>query len=348
MNSLEIPLSQWKQIERDLKPMLDEIDSHRDRFEEVETRLLDAIRRLERIQLGPPLDRVFSACGPRPAPVPHSEVLDVSMRHALGHSLPGHRDMRRRITEKHEGMRLSSELLKEMHRSIFSDDISGAGEFRSNPSYFPQFDADGNWIVSNITIPPGKVPAYLDRLHARFRTLMETKAVHPILPAAGYMFEFFQIHPFPDGNGRLARLLLLLLLHQSGYHIGRYISIEGFTNVRRLAYLKAIRKTVDGWTGTGLDLGPWCGFVVETVRDAYREFSNRTHALDVATSHLSDTAHVIGTMPPRFTTVELAARLPDVPRALLRTMLNRLRRQGKLQAVSNDTKTEWRKLGPNR
>ena len=343
MKSFERPTAQWKEIERELKAELDETDDHRDRFGDIETRLLDAIRRLSQIALGPPFDLALSGDKIHSPPVPYAEALDVSIRHPLGHSISGHHDVRQRITEGYENMELSSELLKEMHRSMLSADTPDAGQFRANPSHFPEFDADGNWIASSLTVPPKDVPVYLDRLHERLHALMDSNAIHPFLPIAGYTFDLFRIHPFPDGNGRLTRLALLLLMHKSGYHIGKYISVEGIINMRRFAYLKAIMKTRDGWIAARHDLRPWCTFVVEVIRDAYREFSERTDELDMTTNHLSAIKQAIESMPQRFTTVELMAHLPDVPLTLARTVLNRLRRQGKLLASLNEAAVEWRK-----
>jgi hypothetical protein len=183
-------------------------------------------------------------------------------------------------------------------------------------------------------------------LHERLRTLLDSNAVHPILPIAGYAFDLFRIHPFPDGNGRLTRLALLLLLHKSGYHIGRYISIEGAVNMRRLEYLTAIVKTRDGWSAARHDLRPSCEFVVELIRDAYREFSERTAALDGTTHHFVEVVQAIADMPQRFTTAELLSHLPDAPETLMKIVLNRMRSQGKLKATSSETVVGWWKVNP--
>ncbi len=41
-----------------------------------------------------------------------------------------------------------------------------------------------------------------------------------------FAFNFASIHPFNGGNGRMSRLLLLLLLYQAGYAVGKYVSLE--------------------------------------------------------------------------------------------------------------------------
>ena len=293
-----------------------------------------------------PFDPAIIEGQPHSPPAPPAEALDISIRHPLGHSIPGHRDVRQRITEEHESMELSNELLKDIHRSALGADTTGAGKFRSTPSYFPEFDGDGNWVLSNLTIPSKDVPVYLDSLHERFRSFIDSGAVHPILPIAAYAFDILRIHPFTDGNGRLIRLSLLLLLHKSGYHIGRYISIGGIINMRRLAYHKAIFESRTDWISARHDLRPWCAFVVETIRDAYREFSDRTVSLEETARRLVAVSEMIANMPHRFSMDELTARVPEVPDTLTRTMLDRMLRQGKLRATLNETAVEWWKVDP--
>ena len=59
---------------------------------------------------------------------------------------------------------------------------------------------------------------------------------HPLLLIGCYVFDFLAIHPFRDGNGRMARLLTLLLLYQSGYGVGRYVSLERLVNDAKEGY----------------------------------------------------------------------------------------------------------------
>ncbi len=54
-----------------------------------------------------------------------------------------------------------------------------------------------------------------------------------LLPLA--VLDFLCVHPFTDGNGRVARLLSLLLLYHFDYHVGRYVSLERIVEESRTA-----------------------------------------------------------------------------------------------------------------
>ncbi len=64
---------------------------------------------------------------------------------------------------------------------------------------------------------PEETPARMGDLMAWYRQVLAEGALHPLLIAATFHFRFVAIHPFDDGNGRMARLLMNLILMQAGY-----------------------------------------------------------------------------------------------------------------------------------
>ncbi len=343
MKSFERTLDQWREIERGLKPSLDEIDDRRDRFASVETRLAGAVGRLAACDLGFPIDLTSTGVPIHSPPVPNVEFLQMTIRHAIGHSMSRQSEVRRRVAKDFENMELSANWLREMHGSMLGADMPDAGRFRDGDAHFPEIGADGAIIRKFPTVPPRDVPTYIEALHERFHALNDSKAVHPIMPICGYTFDLFRIHPFRDGNGRMVRLALLFLLHKAGYYIGRYISIDGAIEMRRMTYSTAIRKSRVGWSAGRHDLRPWCAFVVELVKRAYSELSGRTEALEAAALSLLGIMQAVGAMPRSFTTDQLAARSPGAASELGKIVLNHMRRQGKLRAVCRGGALEWRK-----
>lgn len=64
---------------------------------------------------------------------------------------------------------------------------------------------------------PQETPALMGDLMQWYRTELAKAELHPVLVAATFHLRFVQIHPFDDGNGRMARLLMNLILMQAGY-----------------------------------------------------------------------------------------------------------------------------------
>jgi Fic family protein len=57
-------------------------------------------------------------------------------------------------------------------------------------------------------------------------SLLPPTGLEPLLATASYVMDFLCIHPFSDGNGRMARILTLQLLYRFGYEVGKFISLE--------------------------------------------------------------------------------------------------------------------------
>ena len=96
----------------------------------------------------------------------------------------------------------------------------------------------------------------MDDLHERFATALREGKHAPLLLSGAYVFDFLMIHPFNDGNGRMSRLLTLLLLYHAGYEIGRFIGLERLVEESEETYCeRASRGRLLDGTGTSTTSG---------------------------------------------------------------------------------------------
>jgi len=94
-----------------------------------------------------------------------------------------------------------------------------------------------------------------------------------------FILDFLCIHPFNDGNGRMSRLLTLLLLYRSGYIVGKYISIEKLIELSRETYYETLQQSSVGWYEEKNDYMPFVRYMLGVIVAAYREFSSRVQHL---------------------------------------------------------------------
>jgi Fic family protein len=345
MMSFEIPLDRWRSIERDLRKTFDEIERHRIEFANVETRLLDSVQDLHRADIGLALDVETFGLRHGHVPVPQAEALVYARRHALGHSSDSYYEMRRRVGEEHATMTLSTDLIREMHRHVLGAEGPGAGEWKRRPNQFPVYDIHGTWIASQLKTSPEDVPEFMERLHERYHSLRRSNVVDPILLCGAYTLDLFCIHPFWDGNGRTTRLALQLILHQSGHHVGRYVSFDGLlAQKKRVGYTGAIMQSEFGWRTAEHNPLPWCAFLAASILQAYREFFMRANRLVLMAGHINSLSGAIADLPERFHTADLTRVLPDVSEKTAILFLNRLRHKGSLRAMSSKDALEWQKI----
>jgi Fic family protein len=112
----------------------------------------------------------------------------------------------------------------------------------------------------------------MERLHRAFNASRNSGEFESLLLIPAYVLDFLCIHPFLDGNGRMSRLLTLLLLYQAGYEVGRYVSLERLIERTAESYYDVLRKSSQGWHEGEQDLSPWIEYFLGILVAAYREF----------------------------------------------------------------------------
>ena len=96
----------------------------------------------------------------------------------------------------------------------------------------------------------------------------------PVLLAGQFHYEFVTIHPFMDGNGRLARLLTNGILVSEGYDVERYAAIEKQHEKNRGAYYQALRSLqADNYYDipVGQEIRAWAAYWLRCLVSAYEE-----------------------------------------------------------------------------
>src|SRR2546422_7318320 len=92
------------------------------------------------------------------------------------------------------------------------------------------------------TATPSETPRLMEELAAWTNRELGGKTHHPLLVVAVFIVRFLAIHPFQDGNGRLARVLTNLALVRTGYSYVPYSSLERVIEENREQYYRALRS----------------------------------------------------------------------------------------------------------
>ena len=90
--------------------------------------------------------------------------------------------------------------------------------------------------------PPSALdtPELIERACSAYTQAIRDGHTDPLLAIAMFILDFTCIHPFNDGNGRMSRLLTLLMLCRNGYMVGKYISIEHLIEQSKSTYYEAL------------------------------------------------------------------------------------------------------------
>lgn len=165
----------------------------------------------------------------------------------------------------------------------------------------------------------------------------------PLLLVASYALDFLCIHPFLDGNGRMARLLTLLLLYREGYEVGRFISLERTVERQREGYYDALFQSSQGWHDGRHDPLPWWEYFLGVMLlDAYRELESRVGQITRARGARSELVErTIERLPRRFRIADVLRACPGVSRPTVQRVMRRMRDEGRIELVSRGRAAAW-------
>ena len=94
-----------------------------------------------------------------------------------------------------------------------------------------------------------------------------------------FILDFLCIHPFNDRNGRMSRLLTLLLFYKAGYIVGKYVSMEMLIEKTKETYYEALQASSNGWHEGENNYEPFVKYYLGIMLKAYNEFESRVEHL---------------------------------------------------------------------
>jgi hypothetical protein len=226
--------------------------------------------------------------------------------------------------------------------------MSPGGAWKSADNAITETAADGTCAVRFQPVSAWQTPDAMEALHAHFRRVLEPpNSVEPLLALGAYTLDFLCIHPFLDGNGRMVRLLTLLILYQAGFTVGRYISLEKVVEDTKEGYYDALYQSSQGWHEGKHDLKPWLEYFLGVMLlTAYRELESRVGSVETAKgAKAAMVLAAIEHLPVRFTISDVAKNCPTVGIDHLRKILRAERDAGRLTAEGRGPNAGWVKQG---
>jgi len=240
---------------------------------------------------------------------------------------------------------LSSGLVLQLHRELFKFTDDQGGRWKSSRNRITQFSADGTQQVRFEPPAPHLVDSLMQTLHQSLDAFRSHSDVEPLFVIAAYVLDFLCIHPFRDGNGRMARLLTLLLLYQAGYEVGRFISLEKIIENSKESYYDTLYRSSQGWHSGAHDLTPWTEYLLGTIVAAYNEFAGRVDILTKSRGAKTDLIQTaITSMFGEFTVQDLSAKCPTAGIDMIRRILNEQKRLGNVECLGRGRNARWRRI----
>lgn len=256
----------------------------------------------------------------------------------------GYRDVLNTIHADHQHMPFTAGLVLQLHRDLYKYLESEGGRWKPVDNEISEVRADGTKVIRFRPVPAFATAEHMQVLHERFSELWHAGEVEKLTLIPAYVLDFLCIHPFFDGNGRMARLLSLLLLYQAGFEVGRFISLEKIVEATRDSYYDCLYASSQGWHEGEHSLLPWTEYFLGVLVAAYREFESRVGLLATARGAKTEMVReAVRHLPDGFRMADLERLCPNVGRDMIRVVLNKLRQEGAVWREGAGAGAVWRK-----
>jgi Fic family protein len=257
----------------------------------------------------------------------------------------GYRNVLQLIHERHEHIELTPNIMLQLHRDLFKfTGSSAAGRWKTADNLITAKRPDGSTFVRFTPTPAWRTADAMEALHRDYNSAGDAN-IDPLILTALYVLDFLCIHPFAGGNGRMARLLTVLLLYREDYEVARYISLERLIEQTKESYYDTLYHASQGWHESAHDPMPWVGYFLGVVRAAYDEFARDLGELrDGRGMKTQLVLQAISQMIGDFSASDLHQRCPSVGLDMLRHVLRSERDAGRLQVVGKGRGARWRKI----
>lgn len=207
-----------------------------------------------------------------------------SPRNRAEEEISGYRDVLATIHELHGNIPLTPGVILQFHRDLMAHIGPGiGGSWKMSDNVISETDATGRTFVRFRPLPAFETPAAIEALCDAANQAFQKRKLDPMFIAALFTLDFVSIHPFNDGNGRMSRLLTLLLSYKAGYDVGRYISIEKVIEDSKLTYYETLQASSANWLKGRNTPEPFIRYLLGVFIKAFSLFEERVSDVLAAT-----------------------------------------------------------------
>ena len=257
--------------------------------------------------------------------------------------IAGYREVLSTIHESYEYISIRPNNLLQLHRDLYS--YGGkeiGGRFKNIDNIIAETDQDGIEHVRFTPTPAFQTPEAVENLCRAFNEALDEGKYDALLLIPMFVLDFLSIHPFNDGNGRMSRLLTLLLLYRSGYIVGKYISIEMLIEKSKETYYEALKQSSTNWHTDGNDYQPFVSYYLGIIVKAYQEFQDRVEHLHGKTlSKPERIRQVFDKRLGKITKSDIATQCPDISLSTIERTLKEMLDKGEIQKVGSGRGTGY-------
>lgn len=279
-------------------------------------------------------ERVAAIVNQNSAPLSHDEA-----------EIAGYRDALALIHTQHDRLDFCQADILHLHEMLLSaTGYAYGGRYKARDNVIMEVDASGTRHVRYRPTSAADTPRAMEQMELAYLDARDNANINQLLLIPCVILDFLCIHPFQDGNGRLSRLLSLLLMYKAGYDVGKYISFEEQINRSKVYYYDALKRSSAGWDTNENSYFPFAENFLSTLYLCYKELDKRFAVVQSKriTKKARIEATVLNSLAP-ISKAEICQILPDVSPTTVEAVLGEMVRIGAIKRVGSPRAAKYHK-----
>lgn len=259
--------------------------------------------------------------------------------------IAGYRDVLTLIHENYNFIDINQNTILQLHRDLYKyTGYSYGGKFKNSQNYIEEENEKGEKKIRFTPLSPVETPISIEELCKNYNELVNNESCDLLVLIPIFILDFVSIHPFNDGNGRMSRLLTLLLLYKANYMVGKYISIEKIIEETKDSYYDTLEKSSLNWHNNENDYSYFVEYYLGIILNAYKEFDSRINIVE--NKKITAYKRIIDIFKDNIIPIDKAFitnKCPDLSETTIERTLNKLLKEDKIVKISGGryTKYKW-------
>lgn len=259
--------------------------------------------------------------------------------------IAGYRDVLTLIHENYSFIDINQNTVLQLHRDLYKyTGYSYGGKFKNSQNFIEEENENGKKKIRFTPLSPIETPIAIEDLCKNYNNLVNNELCDLLVLIPIFILDFLSIHPFNDGNGRMSRLLTLLLLYKANYMVGKYISIEKIIEETKDSYYDTLEKSSINWYNNENDYSYFVEYYLGIILNAYKEFDSRISIIE--NKKITAYDRIIDIFKNNIIPIDKAFvtnKCPDLSETTIERILNKLLKENHIVKISGGryTKYKW-------
>ena len=247
----------------------------------------------------------------------------------------GYKDALFLVHTNYSEISLSVEVIKNLHRIMLEHtELEHRGDFKKEDNVIRERFSDGSTRIRFVPVKASDTEKAMEELIYAYMDARDDSEINQLLLIPCVILDFLCIHPFQDGNGRMSRLLSLLLMYKNGFDVSKYISFEEQINLSKGNYYEALRQSSIDWHENKNDYIPFMENFLFTLYLCYKELDKRF--LTLKSGKVSKAKRIEEIVLSAFIPIskkEIQDLLPDISVSTIERVLSEMLKDGKILKI---------------